>query len=68
MTGTGMKGRDIVANRVKPAPPGMTGGILGTAFARGAGRGSGRPLNRRHAVLFSFITPRQELHPYDDGH
>jgi hypothetical protein len=47
----------MTANRVNPAPPGMTGGILGTAFARGAGRGSGHPLNRLRAVLFSFITP-----------
>ena len=33
MTGTGM-----AANRVKPPLPGMPGGILGTAFARGACR------------------------------
>ena len=52
-----MRSTGITANRVNPAPPGMTGGILGTAFARGAGRGSGHPLNRPHAVLFTFITP-----------
>jgi hypothetical protein len=52
-----MTGTVMTANRVNPAPPGMTGGILGSAFARGAGRSSGRPLSRPDAAAFSFITP-----------
>ena len=39
-----MTDTDMTANRVKPPPPGRTGGILGTAFAWDTGRGSGRPL------------------------
>ncbi len=67
----------MTANRVKPPLPGMAGGILGTAFAWDTGRGSGRPLTGPASPAGpictggtpdSFTTPRQELHPYDDGH
>ena len=70
-TGTARTNTDVTANRVKPPLPGMPGGILGTAFALGAGRGSGRPLDRAcwtGGTPDSFTTPQQELHPYDDGH
>ena len=36
ISGPVMTGRDKTANRVKPPLPGMAGGILGTAFVRGA--------------------------------
>jgi hypothetical protein len=79
-----MTGSQMAANRVKPPPPGMAGGILGNAFARGSrlrfrsspgGRpGTLTPPTPASPALtagrpqVSFTTPRQELHPYDDGH
>jgi hypothetical protein len=59
MTGTGTKstvttGTGIAANRVKPPLLGMPGEILGTAFARGAGRGSGRLLTRLDAGFVHY--------------
>ena len=63
MTKAGMTGAGRAANRVKPPLPGTSGGILGTAFAR-------EPVARLLSGLrpFPSQTPRQELHPHDDGH
>ena len=63
MTKAGMTGAGRAANRVKPPLPGTSGGILGTAFAR-------EPAARLRIGLrpFPSHTPRQELHPHDDGH
>ena len=58
VTGAGM-----AANRLKPPLTGMPGGILGSAFARGP---AARLLIGPRP--FPSHTPRQELHPYDDGH
>jgi hypothetical protein len=54
MTDTEVTGADMPANRVKPPLAGKPGGILGTAFARRAGRGSGRLLTRLHAGFLHY--------------
>jgi hypothetical protein len=71
----------MTANRVKPPLWRGANGILGNALARGAatvpvvpapGGTTAQPAPRAWTVPghvpVSFTTPRQELHPYDDGH
>jgi hypothetical protein len=71
----------MTANRVKLPLCGRADGILGSALARGPatvlivpapGGTTAQPTPRARTVPGqvpdSFTTPRQELHPYDDGH